>query len=502
VSTAPLVLIHHRGYLPSCLIMTRSHDSGNIPGRRASLNVKPVGQLPKLSALLCALSQPDHIPSNPLSGRERKPRCSQRNFKPASHAMPSKTPSADAPSDSPPQQAAPPGGGSAAGQSGGGGQAAGKNAGGGQSSPTGSGHSLGDEFVVEEEEESEDEPMEMAESDEDPPVQTSPPSVVPPPAATQTPRVSTAAAGLLSLEEAVEQVKSGVLPAEHTGPDGVQNVVPTRDISPPKLASSAHCFIVGVPADTRAYRTGKYVQDGYSGVESLLLLEGLNDYDLQDLTTLFAQDSHEDRSIHEMVLLPHSGPPPDLNLLEAELDSLLVRREVAPLQRQFPPKRLAERVFYTVVCLRRLLVRYQEVHALVRGTGDSAVDRAVHLSDLNTQLQHDVQFLNDHCEKEVNAVGFAAAKERDVLKASFRRLTADHLEEVQPLHKHIEGLVVELAEARGKVEDLETHAQKTTFKADELMGFLNDGSTELRGNWPRLRQLFKHFEKGTKPPAS
>jgi hypothetical protein len=235
-----------------------------------------------------------------------------------SHSIPSKTPSADAPSDSPPQQAAPPGEGSAAGQSDGGSQAASKSGGGGQSSPTGSGHSLGDESVVEEEE-SEDEPMDVAESDEDPPARASPP------AAAHTPRVSTAAAGLLLLEEAVEQVKAGVLPAEHTGPDGVQNVVPTREISPPKLASSAHCFIVGVPADTHAYRTGKYVQDGYGGVELKMLCERLNDFDLQDLATLFAQDSHEDRSIHEMVLLPHSGPPPGLNLLEAELESLLVR---------------------------------------------------------------------------------------------------------------------------------------------------------------------------------
>jgi hypothetical protein len=253
--------------------------------------------------------------------------------------MPSKTPSADAPSDSPPQQAAPPGGGSAAGQSDGGSQAASKSGGGGQSSPTGSCRSLGDESVVEEEEESED----GAESDEDPPAQASPPPSGVPPASAQTPRVSTAAAGLLSLEEAVEQVKAGVLPAEHSGPDGVQNVVPTREISPPKLASSAHCFLVGVPADTRAYRTGKYVQDGYGGVESLMLFEGLNDFDLQDLATFFAQDSHEDRSIDEMVLLPHSGPPPGLNLLEAELDYLLVRREMASVLRQFPPKRLAER---------------------------------------------------------------------------------------------------------------------------------------------------------------
>jgi hypothetical protein len=130
------------------------------------------------------------------------------------------------------------------------------------------------------------------------------------------------------------------------------------------------------------------------------------------------------------------------------------------------------------------------------------VDRAVYLSDLNTQLRHDVQFLNDHCEKEIDAVGLAAAKERDVQEASFRRLTADHLEEVQALHRHVDGLIVELAEAGSNVKELEAQTQKTSFKADKLMAFLSDDSTELCGNWPRLRQLLKHFENGTKPPAS
>jgi hypothetical protein len=75
VSTAPLVLIHHRGHLPSCLITTRSHDLGNIPGRRASLNVKPVGQLPKLAPLLCA----DEISSQPRT------RCRPRPQAPTPH---------------------------------------------------------------------------------------------------------------------------------------------------------------------------------------------------------------------------------------------------------------------------------------------------------------------------------------------------------------------------------------------------------------------------------
>jgi hypothetical protein len=270
--------------------------------------------------------------------------------------------------------------------------------------------------------------METVESNEDSPAQTSPPQSAHPPGPTQHSHVSSAAAGLLSLEEAMELVEPGILPAQHTRPDGVQNVVPTREVSPPKLASTAHCFIVGVPADARACRTGKYVQDGYGGIELLMLLEGLSDQNLQGLTTLFDRDSHEDRSIHEMA---HSGPAPYLTLLEAELNSLLVRRELVSLLRQFPLKRLAERVFYTVVYLRRVLARYHEMNAHARGIGDSAVDRAVYLSDLNTQLQHDVQFLDEHCEKQVNTVGLAAAKNRYVLEASFRRLMAYHLEEVQ-----------------------------------------------------------------------
>ncbi|GMF48321.1 unnamed protein product [Phytophthora fragariaefolia] len=82
------------------------------------------------------------------------------------------------------------------------------------------------------------------------------------------------------------QVLASVLPATHTGTSGIQDIVPTRQVSPPKLASSSHCFIVGVSAT--ANQDGKYVQDGHGGADALMLYEGLSEQDLEDLGTLFA----------------------------------------------------------------------------------------------------------------------------------------------------------------------------------------------------------------------
>ncbi|GMF41105.1 unnamed protein product [Phytophthora fragariaefolia] len=193
---------------------------------------------------------------------------------------------------------------------------------------------LPDEEVEEEEEEEspEDTPMENVSRDGSPP--QDPFSFVPQAASPK--QVSSAVAGLLSLDEAMGQFLAGVMPAPHTGPSGIQDVVPTHQVYPPKMASCSHCFIVGVPATTRVYRDGKYVQDDYGGVEALKLFEGLSEQDLDDLGTLFAQDGEENRSIYDLILRPHSAGPPPLVTLEAELNSLFVRQEVASLLRQSP----------------------------------------------------------------------------------------------------------------------------------------------------------------------
>ncbi|GMF48907.1 unnamed protein product [Phytophthora fragariaefolia] len=300
----------------------------------------------------------------------------------------------------------------------------------------------------------------------------------------------------------MDEVVAGVVPATHTGPSGIHDVVTRRQVFPPKMASPSRCFIVGVPATTRAYRNGKHIQDGCGGVKALMLYEGLGEQDLDDLGTLFAHDGEESRFIHDLILGPHSAGSPPLVTLEAELNSLFVRREMTLLLRQFPPKRLAERIFYTVACLRRLLIRYQEMNAQVQQLGDDAVNRTLLLLDANTQLRHDAPCLNDFGEQEAARVEREAAPERATLEEDIRLLTDDHLKETQALIQRAVDLEAERNQARRNIQTLEAADQESSFDADKLMAFLNDGSTELRGNWPRLRQLPKHFEEGTQPPSS
>ncbi|GMG16098.1 unnamed protein product [Phytophthora fragariaefolia] len=231
--------------------MTRTHDPRKVSGRKSSLNEKPVGQLPKLATLLCTLSQPDRFLSFPRSDREI---ChSQRNFHSTTCVMPSQSSSAGSPPGSVqlPRGASSVEGGTA-GASTGGSQAAKQDAGNDQRSPLNAADSVPDEEIEEEEEQEslEDTPMEDVSRD-GPPPQGSLSSVI---QAASPKKVSSAAAGLRSLDEAMDQVLAGVLPDTHTGPYDIQDVVPTRQVSPPKMASSSHCFIVDVVTSTRVSR--------------------------------------------------------------------------------------------------------------------------------------------------------------------------------------------------------------------------------------------------------
>ncbi|GMF47040.1 unnamed protein product [Phytophthora fragariaefolia] len=124
----------------------------------------------------------------------------------------------------------------------------------------------------------EDIPMDDVSRDGSPP-QDPLPSVV---HATPSKKISSAAAGLLSLDEAMKQVLTGILPATRTYPSGIQDVAPTRQVSPSTMASSSHCFIVRVLASASAYRDSKYLPEGYGGVEALVPFEGLSEQDPED----------------------------------------------------------------------------------------------------------------------------------------------------------------------------------------------------------------------------
>jgi hypothetical protein len=82
--------------------MARSHESSD-PGRRMSPDVNPVGQLPGIASLLCALSQPGQFLSFPLS--ERRIQRSQPNLQRSAQATPG---TATSTSDAPPASGQPP----------------------------------------------------------------------------------------------------------------------------------------------------------------------------------------------------------------------------------------------------------------------------------------------------------------------------------------------------------------------------------------------------------
>ncbi|GMF48320.1 unnamed protein product [Phytophthora fragariaefolia] len=138
----------------------------------------------------------------------------------------------------------------------------------------------------------------------------------------------------------------------------------------------------------------------------------------------------------------------------------------------------------------------------VQQPSDDAVDRTLQLLDTNTQLRHDGQFLNNFGEQKAARVEREAARERATLEEDFRRLANDHLGQTHALNQRAVDLEPELNQARRKIQTLEAAAQENSFDADKLLAFLNDGSTELRGNRPRLRKLLKHFKEGTQPPSS
>jgi hypothetical protein len=116
--------------------MARSHESSD-PGRRMSPDVNPVGQLPGIAALLCALSQPGHFLSFPLS--ERRIQRSQPNLQRSVQAMPG---TATSTSDASPASGQPPSADTPVKDTGAGTDGSGGSGMGG--SGTGSGDALGD----------------------------------------------------------------------------------------------------------------------------------------------------------------------------------------------------------------------------------------------------------------------------------------------------------------------------------------------------------------------
>ncbi|OWZ12493.1 hypothetical protein PHMEG_00014338 [Phytophthora megakarya] len=275
---------------------------------------------------------------------------------------------------------------------------------------------------------------------------------------------------MLDLGGTIKFMCSGVLPASHASPQGCTNIKPTRAVIPPRRGLDADSFVVGVPAHAAAYRSDTHVQDGYGGVENLLVFDDLSNQDLDDLAQIVGSQSE----VRSMVLRPCPGPDDQpLENFEAFLDSLMVRRQMASVFRQFEGERFAKRLFYSISLLHQVLGQHRSSASMRTSAGLSVQDTA--LQSKYDSLARDYGFLEAYHEQERKSLQDTV---EDVKSQLDRELSVAADEQAVPSPNQAKGL-----------------------DTDKLMTFLHENQGSIRGRWTRLRHLLRHFERGTQPPA-
>ncbi|KAE8973385.1 hypothetical protein PR002_g26215 [Phytophthora rubi] len=249
-----------------------------------------------------------------------------------------------------------------------------------------------------------------------------------------------------------------------------------------------------------AYCNGAYVREGYGGVEALMLFDGLSEPDMQDLCTLVGDPAE----VREMVLRPYRDQPtPILNSLETTLGSFLARREFASLVTHFSPFQLAQRTFYTVSLLHRVLARDRQREHVLQGMDENPLARRLlRLQGEHDRLKEDFVFLYGYHQQETQSIRDEASHAQGLLEADFARLARENLEETAALRQRNDDLESQLRYAQSQISTLEQHVRDKRFDADSLLAFLNAGSNEVRGNWPRFRKLLGQFQRGVAAPPS
>ncbi|KAE9004548.1 hypothetical protein PR003_g19912 [Phytophthora rubi] len=306
--------------------------------------------------------------------------------------------------------------------------------------------------------------------------------------------------GLLSSDEVIQRVRARILPDRDQGSPSNSNTLPAHHTHPPPRTLVGDSFIIGVPAHASAYRNGSYVREGYGGVKALMLFDGLSESDVQDLCSLVG-DSAE---VRQMVLRPyHDQQAPNLDALETTLNSLMARREFASLIMHVSPLELAQRVFYTVSLLHRVLVWDRQRQRIIQDMDvNSVARRLLCLQGEHDRLKKDFVFLYEYHQQEVQSVQSEAASTRCLLETDFARLARENLEETAALRQRVGDIESQLRYSQTQIASLKRQVRESKFDADGLLSFLNGGSNEVRGNWPRFRRLLGQFRRGVSPPSS
>ncbi|OWZ07771.1 hypothetical protein PHMEG_00019795 [Phytophthora megakarya] len=284
------------------------------------------------------------------------------------------------------------------------------------------------------------------------------------------------------LGETIKLIRPGVLPASHASPQGCTNIKPTRAVIPPKRGLDADSFVVGVSVHAAAYRSDTHVQDGYGDVANLLIFDGLSNQDLDDLAQIVGSQSE----VCSMVLCPFPGPDDQpLENFEAFLDSLLVRRQMAPVFRQFESERFAEHLFYSISLLHRVLSHHRSSASTRASAGHSVQDTS--LRSKYDSLAHDYGFLEAYHEQKCKSLEDTVDDVKSQVDLGLSVADDERAVRETRLTDQVQKLEARLASVMQAISRLAKAKWAKAFDADKLMAFPHENHGSIRGHWNRLR---------------
>jgi hypothetical protein len=87
------------------------------------------------------------------------------------------------------------------------------------------------------------------------------------------------------------------------------------------------------------------------------------------------------------------------------------------------------------------------------------------------------------------------------LNYDFRHKAAEDALEMDMLRSQVATLTSQLDVATTQAAELESHLKQKNFSGSDLLTYLNEGDSKVRGNWPRLARVLRCYQNGVKPPS-
>ncbi|KAE8887230.1 hypothetical protein PF003_g28676 [Phytophthora fragariae] len=128
----------------------------------------------------------------------------------------------------------------------------------------------------------------------------------------------------------------------------------------------------------------------------------------------------------------------------------------------------------------------------------------VQVSKIHEKLMKPLVIMDEstHHQQETQSIRDEASHAQGLLEADFARLARENLEETAALRQRNDDLESQLRYAQSQISTLEQRVRDKRFDVDGLLAFLNTGNNEVRGNWPRFRNLLGQFQRGVAAPPS